>query len=179
MNIFLLDRDIDTCARYHNDRHVNKMILEGAQMLSTAVILSGVPCEHAYKPTHKNHGSNIWVRESLVNWLMLRELVYSLSAEFDWRFNRPEPHKSVSIVHRLPLPDIPDIGVTLPYQAMPEEYRDGDHVAAYRRYYIKDKQCYYVKDRKTGEPKRVWHTWTRRGKPDWWVDCEERILEGV
>lgn len=180
MNIFLLDKDIKKCAQYHNDRHVNKMILESAQMLSTAVRLSGVEFpDCTYKIAHKNHGSSIWARTSLSNWLLLRELAFELSCEFDWRLDRTKPHKSVDIILALPEPDIPDLGITPVYQGMPAEYRGDDYVEAYRRYYIEDKQCYYVKNRKTGKIKRVWHTWTKRGKPDWWVDCEERILEGV
>jgi len=35
MNIFVLDSDHTKCAQYHNDRHLNKLILEHAQMLST------------------------------------------------------------------------------------------------------------------------------------------------
>ncbi len=34
MNIFFLDRDPQVCAVYHNDKHVVKMIVESAQMLS-------------------------------------------------------------------------------------------------------------------------------------------------
>lgn len=36
MNIFYLDRDVSKCAEYHNDKHVVKMIIEYAQLLSTA-----------------------------------------------------------------------------------------------------------------------------------------------
>ena len=36
MNIFYLSTNTDECARYHCDKHVVKMILETAQMLSTA-----------------------------------------------------------------------------------------------------------------------------------------------
>ena len=36
MNIFFLDPDPATAASYHNDKHVVKMVLETAQMLSTA-----------------------------------------------------------------------------------------------------------------------------------------------
>ena len=36
MNIFYLDKDPKTCAQYHCDKHVVKMILEYAQLLSTA-----------------------------------------------------------------------------------------------------------------------------------------------
>jgi hypothetical protein len=35
MNIFVLDNDPRTAAMQHNDKHVVKMILEGAQLLST------------------------------------------------------------------------------------------------------------------------------------------------
>ena len=30
MNLFYLDEDLDKCAEYHVDKHVNKMILEAA-----------------------------------------------------------------------------------------------------------------------------------------------------
>ena len=47
MNIFYLHRDVDTCAEMHNDKHVVKMILEYAQLLSTAHrVLDGE--EHIY-----------------------------------------------------------------------------------------------------------------------------------
>ena len=36
MNIFHLHKDPKICAKYHCDKHVVKMILETAQMLSTA-----------------------------------------------------------------------------------------------------------------------------------------------
>ena len=36
MNIFYLDRDPVTCAKQHCDKHIVKMILEYAQLLSTA-----------------------------------------------------------------------------------------------------------------------------------------------
>ena len=37
MNLFYLDNDLDKCAEYHVDKHVNKMILEAAQLLCTAI----------------------------------------------------------------------------------------------------------------------------------------------
>ncbi len=36
MNIFYLDNDPKVCAEMHNDKHCIKMILEYAQLLSTA-----------------------------------------------------------------------------------------------------------------------------------------------
>jgi hypothetical protein len=39
MNIFVLDSDPCTCARYHCDKHVVKMILESTQLLTNAYYL--------------------------------------------------------------------------------------------------------------------------------------------
>ena len=36
MNIFYLDENPKKCAKYHCDKHVVKMIIEYAQLLSTA-----------------------------------------------------------------------------------------------------------------------------------------------
>ena len=36
MNIFYLDRDVRKCAQMHLDKHVVKMIIEYAQLMSTA-----------------------------------------------------------------------------------------------------------------------------------------------
>ena len=47
MNIFILDNDIEQCARYHCDQHVGKMILESAQLLCTA--LNQKPIATAYR----------------------------------------------------------------------------------------------------------------------------------
>ena len=177
MNIFVLSMDIEQCARYHNDKHVNKMILESAQMLSTAVRLSGVDCPTAYKTTHKNHGSNVWARESLSNWRWLRTLALTLSDEFDWRFDRAEPHKSKGIILSLPEPDIEDKGLTPFYQGMPDEYRGPNAVDAYRLYYNLDKRIWFSKKTKEDGTKIALahaHTWTKRGEPDWWW-CEEKV----
>ena len=35
MNLFYLDKDLDKSAEYHVDKHVNKMILEAAQLINT------------------------------------------------------------------------------------------------------------------------------------------------
>ncbi len=69
MNIFALDTDPVTCAQYHCDKHVIKMILESVQMLSTTCSILGA--EAPYKPTHANHPCTKWVRESWENfgWL--------------------------------------------------------------------------------------------------------------
>jgi hypothetical protein len=138
MNIFVLDYDIAKCASFHNDRHCVKMLLESAQMLSTACRISGVDC--GYKATHINHPCNKWVRASLSNWFWLRDLVINLNAEWRRRFNHQENHKSFEVAMILPYPKIKDIGLTKFALAMPEEYKCDDVVQSYRKYYIGEKR---------------------------------------
>lgn len=154
MNIFVLDENTDICAEYHNDKHVVKMILESAQMLSTAVRSTGV--DAGYKSTHLNHPCNIWVRESIWNWWWLFDLAYSLHNEWQYRFDHPEhkKHKSFEVILSLPEPKLPDLGLTPFAQAMPDEYKSDDAVEAYRNYYMNEK------DHLAG--------WKKRNKPEWY-----------
>jgi len=71
MNVFYTNRCPIEAALDHNKVHQVKMIVEYAQLLSTAHFeLDGNVV--GYKPTHKNHPSAIWVRESIhhYNWVL-------------------------------------------------------------------------------------------------------------
>ena len=69
MNIFYLHDDPVTCAKMHCDKHVVKMIVEYAQLLSTAHhVCDGEPKIHCYKATHKNHPSAVWARANKHNY---------------------------------------------------------------------------------------------------------------
>ena len=78
MNIFYLDEDPVLAAQMHCDKHVVKMILESAQLLSTAHLLidgDELADERGlYKATHKNHPSSKWVRDSSENYEWLWNL---------------------------------------------------------------------------------------------------------
>lgn len=137
MNIFILDNDAKKCAEYHTDKHVVKMILEHAQMMSTAVRVSGL--DSGYKIAHLNHPCTKWVRESLSNFLWLYDLTFYLNLEYRRRFNHSYNHKSFDVVDNLPNPNIKDIGLTPFAQAMPDKYKNKDSVSAYRLYYINEK----------------------------------------
>ena len=154
MNIFVLDLDIDRCARYHADRHVVKMILESAQILCTVLHENGIPSP--YRPTHRNHPCTRWAGRSLSNWSWLKRLALALNREYRYRYRRKQDHASARVARRLRPPPIPDIGLTEFAQAMPEPYRiPGDAVGAYRAFYIGEKAGFA--------------TWTRRRTPDWFV----------
>jgi len=163
MNIFYLDKDPELCAKYHCDKHVVKMILEYAQLLSTAHrIIDGFEGygssksgnrqvriwtlhdsreEVLYKATHVNHPSNIWTRQSAENYMYLWRLWHFLCKEYVDRYKKD--HVSwIKLGGQLSL--IPDnldnlervdIGFTNPPQCMPDEYKDDDTVIAYRNFY--------------------------------------------
>lgn len=151
MNIFVLDNDVAKCAEYHCDKHVVKMILESAQILSTVCRQSGL--DVGYKPTHSHHPCTIWASESLDNWIWLRNLTALLNAEYKYRYEKSNNHKSYDLVATLPLPNIPDIGLTPFAQAMPDKYKHDDAVVAYRNYYVNEKSDFLK--------------WTKRGAPLW------------
>jgi hypothetical protein len=110
MNIFFLDADPAIAAAYHCDKHVSKMIVEYAQLLSTAhrmldghasigVSKSGRkqmqwahPIEDfddlLYKVTHANHPSALWVRESASNYIWLYRLFDELCREYTKRYKK-------------------------------------------------------------------------------------------
>ena len=137
MNIFVLDQNIRKCAEYHCDKHVIKMILESAQMLSSVVRIQGH--DIGYKLTHKNHPCTIWARESLSNYLWLLQLTEDLNSEYRYRYNKEVNHKSYDMVKTLPIPNLPAIGLTPFAQAMPEQYKNKNTVQAYRSYYLNEK----------------------------------------
>lgn len=151
MNIFILDYDIEKCAQYHCDPHAVKMILESAQMLSTALRANGI--DKGYQPTHVNHPCTMWARSSLSNWKWLRLLAKHLNAEYKHRFDKGNNHASWDLIYSLPDPPIEDIGLTPFAQAMPDEYKNQDPVTAYRNFYF-------------GEKKELFR-WTKRETPHW------------
>ena len=143
MNIFVLDDNVKTCAQYHCDKHVVKMLIEYAQMLSTTVRLT-TDENIGYKITHKNHPCTVWVRESLSNWKWLRSLAKELNDEYRFRYGKEINHKSFDVIETLPEPNIYDIGLTEFPMAMPEHCKQKTVVASYRNYYINEK-AYFAK----------------------------------
>jgi hypothetical protein len=65
MNIFTLSPSFSPqeSARFHCDQHLHKMILESAQMLSTAFWVNDVKSDWLYKPAYLKHPCTIWAGE--------------------------------------------------------------------------------------------------------------------
>ncbi len=177
MNIFYLHNDPVECAKLHNDKHVVKMILEYAQLLSTAhrfldgslvssfsdtgrkrqtYTLNSPLDSHLYMATHVNHPSAIWVRQSEHNYNWLYSLWIALMNEYTYRYGKI--HAASRLIPHLANPpeNIP-VGVfTEPTPAMPEEYKvKGNSIQAYINYYV-------------GAKKHL-ASWKKRTIPSWYV----------
>ena len=91
MNIFILDENPIIAARYHCDAHIHKLILESAQMASSAARFLQLPSviyPLLYKPAYLSHPCTMWVCESPanLNWmLMLAQELERIRAELGFR----------------------------------------------------------------------------------------------
>ena len=186
MNIFALHQDPDKCAKAHVDKHVVKMSIEYAQLLSTAHrVLDGHVWEgrttngrriarymhpdsvmntELYKACHVNHPSAKWVRESAANYEWLYQLWACLCEEYTYRYGKKHltQHKLEYTLLLPPANADTEKPFTQPTPAMaqyPHCIVEGDSLTSYRQFYWEDK--------------RQFAKWTRRDKPDWWVCFEE------
>ena len=179
MNIFYLHHDVKKCAEMHNDKHVVKMILEYAQLLSTAHrVIDGVPTTDRggatgrqrttyilpdsrdamlYRATHINHPSAIWVRvrESHYRWLF--NMWIALMDEYTYRYGKI--HASSRLIRYLSSPP-KNIefggGFDQPTPAMPDVYKvSGNSVRSYINYYVGAKQHLA--------------SWKKRQIPEWFT----------
>jgi hypothetical protein len=181
MNIFYLDRDVIKCAEMHNDKHCVKMILEYAQLLSTAhrvldgtlsiglsetgrkqsrYVLSDGRESLLYIATHLNHPSAVWVRQSAENYLWLANMLIALCEEYNYRYGKVHKTERDGLAYVL-LKNIPhnirNSGFTQPTPAMPDEVKIvGDSLASYRNYYIKNKAHLA--------------SWKKRNIPEWYAN---------
>lgn len=142
MNIFYLSQHPGEAAKFHNDKHTIKMILESAQLLSTAHrVLDGELAPFGvYKATHINHPCAIWVRSGIPQYSWTANLFTELMKEYTHRYGKHHACEKLAVIlHRYPL-NIPDATWSDPPQCMPDDCKvDGDPVKAYRNYYIKHK----------------------------------------
>lgn len=137
MNIFVVDECPTLAAKQLCDKHVVKMVLETAQLLSTTLLMYDI--EAPYKLAHKNHPCSIWARESEGNFLWLVEHGLSLAAEYTERYDKI--HKSQSAIEYC-FENAPSFEkfskqhLKTPHVlCMPDEYKTNSVVESYRNYY--------------------------------------------
>jgi hypothetical protein len=175
MNIFYLDKDVQKCAEMHVDKHCVKMILEYAQLLSTAHrVLDGILTDGfsasgrkrktyvlvdnresiLYSATHVNHPSAIWVRQSDANYVWLFRMFGALMDEYTYRYGKTHACERLAdaLSHRPK--NIPNGNFTEPTPAMPDHYKvSGDSISSYKNYYLGDKTRMF--------------SWKNRETPSW------------
>jgi hypothetical protein len=164
MNIFYLDRNPQKCAEMHVDKHCVKMILEYAQLLSTAHrVLDGVLTvglsesgrkrtqyildseleQVLYSATHNNHPSAVWCRASSANYMWLAELLEECCKEYSYRYGKVHKVERDGLMQTLKnnFPkNISDKPFTEPTPAMPDECKvPGDSIKSYQNYYLMNK----------------------------------------
>jgi hypothetical protein len=191
VNIFYLDKNPQKCAEMHVDKHCVKMILEYAQLLSTAHrVLDGVLTdglsqsgrkrklyvlndsrnEILYSATHVNHPSAIWCRQSDSNYMWLAELLEECCKEYSYRYGKIHKVESSGLMQSLKnvFPkNIPNKPFTEPTPAMPDECKvPGNSLMSYHNYYNMNKQ----------------HLWSWKGKinsrevPKWLINMRMKDL---
>lgn len=180
MNIFYLSKDPVQAAQYMVDKHCVKMILESAQLLSTAHrVLDGqetvgirintetgkarkvkawvLPDERdskVYSATHINHPSAIWCRQSVENYNWLVDHFHALMDEYTFRYGKTHKSKEMAWWVSSPPKNLQEYDATPVLCAMDEKYIiSEDPVENYRNYYRNGKA-------------HLFH-WTKREKPEW------------
>ena len=139
MNIFFLDKDPKIAAQMQCDKHVVKMILETAQMLSTAARAQGH--DIGYKSAYPKHPMTLWVNESTHNYAWAIIHAFELCNEYTKRYNKV--HKTQSVIHDLyKICNGDYIKMTKPPTCMPDEYKTDDYIQSYRNYYVGDKKSF-------------------------------------
>ena len=159
MNIFVVDNDPIVAAQMLCDSHVCKMIVEGCQMLSTVHSLDTVQDNKItlYKPCFHNHPCTIWARASKSNYYWLANHTFELTNEYSSRYYG-KIHKSTDMAYWFTQnapSNLPNTICTDFAQAMPEQYKNSDGVAAYRAYYLGEK-ARFAKWKLGNEP--MWFT---------------------
>ena len=176
MNIFYLDPNPKACAEMHCDKHCVKMIIEYAQLMSTAHrILDGQEYmgltvngrkirrwrmndekleNGLMKASHINHPSNIWLRQSGENYDWLLKMWLHLLSEYTHRYGKQHAcEKYIDFLYYKPK-NIPNGKFTEPTPAMPDDCKiANDSLSSYHKYYI-DKKISFAK-------------WTKREVPLW------------
>lgn len=177
MNIFVLDDNPVIAAQLQCDKHVVKMIVESAQMLSTAHrMLDGVQVRNAkgqlmkkwsltdgredilYKSVHTAHPCTVWTMQSDMNYNWHYAHFIALCDEYTYRYGK------VHATDKLLREQLSVMPKNIKYRAMtpfalamkanPECMYTGDVVRSYRAYYQTKQDRFSM-------------VWTKRSIPDW------------
>jgi hypothetical protein len=191
MNIFKLHEDMVIAAQMQCDKHVVKMVVESAQMLSTAHrVIDGAQmnCKtktgrstklwclpddrdhQLYKAVHVNHPSTLWTRESRENYQWHYGHWVGLCEEYTFRYGKiHSTDTKLRTILKNPPTRLESLGLQplrTAVSAYPECIVEGDVVQTYRNFYKADKSK-FAKWEKT------------RKAPDWWIEHTNSIKNNL
>lgn len=175
MNIFVLDRDPTVAAAMHCDKHVIKMSIEYAQILSTVHHRWSTPqISMLYKATHKNHPATRWAGDHLNHYDWLYALACATWDEYTYRYGKVHASSRLRdalsqrpvIIHPWVTHDQSTYSVSVPLsvpppQCMPSIFKTHggtweETIASYHRYYR--------------EVKYSFASWKIRPIPEWFAE---------
>lgn len=180
MNIFILSKDAIEAAQLQCDKHIVKMVLESAQMLSTAHrLLDGVarPClsksgkrtvrewilpdereSVLYRAVHMAHPCTVWTMKSNNNYTWHYAHFLALCDEFTYRYGKVHMSDTkLRDILRSPPRNIPVSYKTqfpLAMGSNPECMFPDDPVKSYRMFYQTKQERFKM-------------AWTKRKIPEW------------
>lgn len=166
VNLFYLDKDPKKCAKYYCDKHVNKIMIEIAQILSQAHHLIGTktPPYQKCRVVKKGLAPYEWSIKSTGNYNYCAELAYQLLLEYKFRYQK-DKHKCEEPIKWLKS-NLPE---KVP-KGRRTKFKLTKNTEIYHKYFNVEDACKlsYV-DFKCKTDK-----WTRRNKPKWFKVYEKK-----
>tara|TARA_R110002153_G_scaffold106406_1_gene245683 strand:- start:377 stop:931 length:555 start_codon:yes stop_codon:yes gene_type:complete len=179
MNIFILDNDPIKAAQLQCDKHIPKMVVESAQMLSTVHRMidgamerrpskSGSMLQYfklddyrediLYKAVHMNHPCTVWSRENCSNYDWHYKHFIALCNEYTYRYGKihASETKLATVLRNAPKKIEHTTGKSPFRLAMGSnpECMFEDAVKSYRAFYQTKQARFAMK-------------WTKRKQPEW------------
>ena len=180
MNIFVLDINPKTAAQMQCDKHVVKMIVESAQMLSTAHrMIDGYvekrPSKSGkrminywvhprqemedvlYKAVHHGHPCTVWTMESVYNYRWHYDHFVALLNEYTYRYDKihstdTKLRKLVAVPRKIPQVPFTEFPLAMTHE--PQCMHEGQTIRSYREYYQTKQDRFKM-------------VWTKRDVPEW------------
>jgi len=181
LNLFVLDEDSAIAAQLQCDKHIVKMIVESAQMLSTAHrILDGnmkrAPSKSGktmskhwvhpdkkldnvlYKAVHTGHPCTVWSMQNDSNYIWHWAHFKALCEEYTYRYGKIHASQTLllDVLHQIPK-NMPSGKMTkqpLAMQSNPECINTNDIVGSYRAFYQTKQDRFKM-------------IWSKREIPEW------------
>lgn len=170
---FFLDYDPEKCAQYYCNKHVVKIPIEIAQLLSKIQfeLMESENLNYYYKNPQmiaKTIAIYVWIKQSRANYIWAADLGLALINEYKYRYDKSS-HKTEAVLLKLredvpkSLPNIPMTEFIMTNKYDMYQYLSSNILRNCRYFYV-DVKCKNDK-------------WNKRNKPNWYIDIENELRE--